>query len=282
MKHPIDPKVDCVFKALLGSEENCALLVHFLNAILASDLSAPISTVELLNPYSDREFLEDKLSIVDVKARDTRNQLYQVEIQLRSFRHLHNRVLYNWADIYSQQLQRGSDYRLLKPTYAIWLLGENLIQTDSDYRHIYQFRDEQARILMNHGGIWLLELEKFSVQRIENEQQRWLQFFKDGEKLDDTMLPDWMTTPEMRQAMSTIQRFSEKERDYYAYQARQEFIRQQRAIQWDIEQTLQEKEEELKEKEKALQEKDHALQEKDLEIERLKARLAASGYSDPT
>jgi len=38
MKHRIDPKIDCVFKALLGSEENRNLLVHFLNAVLAYDL----------------------------------------------------------------------------------------------------------------------------------------------------------------------------------------------------------------------------------------------------
>jgi hypothetical protein len=41
MKHPIDPKIDCVFKALLGSEDNRNLLVHFLNAILGSDLPVP-------------------------------------------------------------------------------------------------------------------------------------------------------------------------------------------------------------------------------------------------
>jgi len=50
MKHRIDPKIDCVFKALLGSVENRNLLVHFLNAILTSDLSAPITEAEILNP----------------------------------------------------------------------------------------------------------------------------------------------------------------------------------------------------------------------------------------
>ncbi len=38
MRHAIDPKIDCVFKALLGSEENRNLLIHFLNAFLAQDL----------------------------------------------------------------------------------------------------------------------------------------------------------------------------------------------------------------------------------------------------
>ena len=75
MKHRIDPKIDCVFKALLGSEQNRNLLVHFLNAILTSDLSSPITEVEILNPYNDKEFLDDKLSVVDAKPRKTRGGL---------------------------------------------------------------------------------------------------------------------------------------------------------------------------------------------------------------
>ena len=70
MKHRIDPKIDCVFKALLGSEENCNLLVHFLNAILTSDLTALITEAEILNFYNDKGFLDDKLSVVDVKTKD--------------------------------------------------------------------------------------------------------------------------------------------------------------------------------------------------------------------
>jgi len=33
MKPRIDPKVDCIFKAILGSTENSNLLIHFLNAL---------------------------------------------------------------------------------------------------------------------------------------------------------------------------------------------------------------------------------------------------------
>ena len=81
MKHPIDPKIDCVFKALLGAERNRRLLIHFLNAILAGELAAPLTEVEILNPYNEREFRDDQLSIVDVKARDQGGRLYPIEIQ---------------------------------------------------------------------------------------------------------------------------------------------------------------------------------------------------------
>jgi len=155
------------------------------------------------------------------------------------------------------------------------------------------------------GGIHLLELKKFTAERIETEEQRWLKFFKDGEQLDETALPDWMNTEEMRQAMKTLKLFSDKERDYHAYQARQNYLREQRTIQiereedhremerikqekeqiqHDMEQAQQDLERERLEKQAALQEKDSALQREQAalqekesaqaEIERLKALLA--------
>jgi len=118
----------------------------------------------------------------------------------------------------------------LRPTYAIWLLAENLLPNDQRYAHHYKFRDDQGESFVQHGGIYLLELTKFHAQQIENEQQRWLKFFKEGEALNDNALPDWMNIPEMKQAMSTLTAFSEKDREYFKYQARQEYLREQRAI----------------------------------------------------
>jgi hypothetical protein len=48
MKYRVDLKIDCIFKALLGSEVNRNPLIHFLNAVLA----APITGVDILNPYN--------------------------------------------------------------------------------------------------------------------------------------------------------------------------------------------------------------------------------------
>ena len=279
MKHRIDPKIDCVFKALLGSEENRNLLVHFLNAVLVDDLTTPITEAEILNPYNDKEFLDDKLSVVDVKAKDSDGRLYQIEIQLLTYRHLPERMVYTWCDIISQQLQSGNDYSLLKPVYSIWLLAENLLPGETDYAHEYKLQNRLGRSLADLGGIHLLELKKFTADQIETEEQRWLKFFKDGEHLDETALPDWMNTDEMRQAMNTLKLFSEKERDYHAYQARQDYLREQRTIQAEIEQMQKALEQERMEKQAALQREQAALQEKEsaqAEIERLKALLGQS------
>jgi predicted transposase/invertase (TIGR01784 family) len=251
IRHPIDAKIDCVFKALLGAEANRDLLVHFLNAMLGDELPSPVVEVAILNPYNEREFLEDKLSVVDVKARDRAGTLYQIEVQLLVVPELPARILYGWADLYSAQLASGEDYTELRPTYAIWLVGETLLPKVSGYAHRYRFCDAAGRSLVDHGGIAIFELAKFAAGQVDTEAERWLKFFIEAEHLDPADLPEWMQTPEMRQAMSTLIEFSEKERAYHAYQARQNFLRQQKSIAKRIETLTAEASRERMEKERA-------------------------------
>jgi predicted transposase/invertase (TIGR01784 family) len=249
--------------------------------VLGADLPAPVAEVEILNPYNEREFLDDKLSIVDVKARDRQGRVFQVEIQVLIPPELPARILYGWADLYSAQLHSGQDYGELRPTYAIWLLGETLLPGLAEYLRRFRMRDDRGRILLDHGGICLLELDKFAAGpgaagSVETELERWLKFFTEGERLDEQDLPEWMQTEEMRQAMSTLTTFSEKEREYHAYQARQNYLRQQRSIQRRLDE-LQAAEEQARavaeceraDKEAALQREAAAL----AEIERLRRLL---------
>ena len=68
--------------------------------------------------------------------------------------------------------------------------------------HRFRLRDELGRSLLDHGGIWLLELSKCAIEIVQTEQQRWLKFFTEGERLDDQRLPEWMQTEEMHQAVN--------------------------------------------------------------------------------
>ena len=167
MYRPIDPKIDCVFKTLLGSDDRRDLLIHFLNAMLAEDLSAPVAEVDILNPYNERETLDDKLTIVDVKACDTARRVFQVEIQLLVFPDLAPRILYAWADLYSQQLKSGQDYGALQPTYVIWILDQTLFVERPEYAHRYCLRDDQGRRLVDHGVIRLFELTKEEIETVK-------------------------------------------------------------------------------------------------------------------
>ena len=63
----ISPRVDICFKKLFGVEENKDLLVSLINSIVGKD--DQVSDVTLLNPYNSQNFKQDKLSILDIKAK---------------------------------------------------------------------------------------------------------------------------------------------------------------------------------------------------------------------
>ena len=46
---------------------------------------ASISAGRVLNPYSEKMALDDKLSILDIKARDNQGRLFNVEMQMVTF-----------------------------------------------------------------------------------------------------------------------------------------------------------------------------------------------------
>jgi hypothetical protein len=69
-------------------------------------------------------------------------------------------------------LQSGQGYGMLRPIYAIWLLGEDILHDAPDYVH--RRRDARGRALLDHGGIDLPELNKVATERVETEQQQTL------------------------------------------------------------------------------------------------------------
>ena len=83
-----------------------------------------------------------------------------------------------------------------------------------------------------------------------------------------------MQTVEMQQAMNTLHAFSEQERAYHRYQARQDYLRQQKSIEYHLGRLQTEKEHERAEKEAALAEKERERAEKEAALAEKEAALA--------
>ena len=69
MPELLSPTVDFVFKRIFGDERNKDVLVDFLNSIFESAHRPLIESVEILNPFIDKEALTDKMSVLDIRAR---------------------------------------------------------------------------------------------------------------------------------------------------------------------------------------------------------------------
>jgi len=77
-------------------------------------------------------------------------------------------------------------------------------------------------------------------------------FFRNAKNWSE--LPALLDTPELRQAMTMLQWFSEKEKAYHLYQARENAIREEKTQQALLEEALEQKEQALQREEKATKE----------------------------
>ncbi len=265
MKHKINPTVDCVFKAILGTDKNKKLLIHMLISRLEPKQGERIQDVTLLNPYNEREFIGDKLTIVDVKAIDESGKMYQIEIQLAMHTHWMPRILYTWSHLYHSQIQDGDNYQKLQPVISIWILNGILFEKVEECHLPFSvYNIKHQLILTDHLAIHLLQLPKWqSIAPIASEKERWLYLFKEGQNVDLDNPPSTLNTEEMRQVMKVLQRFSENETDYLLYQSRLDAVLKENTYITA-----------LKVKEQALKEKEMAVKDKEQQVAKVKEQAA--------
>lgn len=75
----LDPKLDVVFSMLFGAERNRDLLLSLLNAVL--EPAVPIVAVELLSERPERQEVDDKAIVLDLRVRLANGEQVDVEMQ---------------------------------------------------------------------------------------------------------------------------------------------------------------------------------------------------------
>lgn len=241
----VNPRVDIAFKKIFGVEENKDILISLLNAIVCTD--DQIDDVELLNPYNERNFKGDKLSILDIKARNKHTQTYfLIEMQIAREIDYHKRSLYSWARLYANQLGTNQQYSELRKTIAVHILNFTFIDYEkqkgwekadpSKYHHRFLLTDVETRLHIHTDiEIHTLELSKFAGAKADNADtilstvktmlDAWLAVLTHHELLDAKTLPKALNTPEIRKALNVMEtiNFTAIERDMY--EAHLDFLR---------------------------------------------------------
>jgi predicted transposase/invertase (TIGR01784 family) len=83
----VTPTVDYAFKHLFGRDSTRPILINLLDSVLLPAPGHHIQDLELFNPFNPKEALDDKLSILDIKARDQSGQQFNIEMQMLAFRY---------------------------------------------------------------------------------------------------------------------------------------------------------------------------------------------------
>ena len=216
----IDPTVDYAFKRLFSSAGNTSLLIDLLNALLTG--STVVHEVSLLNPFTEKEFENDKQAVFDIRASDKAGCLYILEMQKVVPWFFPKRVLFNWGIAYTEQLFEGDYHATLLPTRVICILKETLWEDDEFY-HDFRLMDAKRNVLFcKDAEIHTVELNKFltPVEQVRTPLERWCYFLKHAAGMDPEALPEQMRTPAIMRAMEVLMRIRESEQDRQAYLTR--------------------------------------------------------------
>ena len=217
----LNPRNDFLFKRIFGSEENRDLLVHFLNAVFDDSGQALVTTVELLNPFIDKDAVDDKLSVLDIKARTESGTLIDVEIQIVDHHDMAPRTVYYWAKLFEQQLAETEHYRALHKTVTINILDFSYLPSVAYHTTFHLREDATHALLTDLCEIHFVELPKLEMTRLDLNHPliRWMLFLttQTPEQLEALAMDD----PVMKKAVTTLEFLSQDRQIRERYLARQ-------------------------------------------------------------
>jgi predicted transposase/invertase (TIGR01784 family) len=222
----IDPKVDYAFKRLFGRDDTRSLLIQLLEAVLELPSGFHITDIELLNPFNPKENADDKLSILDIKARDQKGRQINIEMQMIGFKHLDKRLLYYWAKFHTQQLHEEEDYVTLQPTISISFLNHVLFPDAPGYHHHFRLLE-----VINHFPLsqdlefHVIELPKFEkcITELISSLDKWLYFLRHAAMMDLEALPVPFRDPIFERAFQELKMTTQTDVEREKYEARRKF-----------------------------------------------------------
>ncbi|OQY08681.1 MAG: transposase [Fusobacteriia bacterium 4572_132] len=219
----INPRVDFAFKKLFGVEENKELLVDFINSIVSAE--DKVSELTLLNPYNEKNFRNDKLSILDIKAKNINGKIYNIEMQITDQEYYNKRALYYWSRLYSSQLSSGINYDNLEKTIGINILNFNCLDEEK-YHNIYKLRNTKTNNeFIDDMEIHFIELEKYD-EKISTMLDRWVNFLKKADVYNKNILPKELEeVPTIKKAIDLLNNMNFTDDERESYEARLKWLR---------------------------------------------------------
>jgi len=197
----IDPKIDFAFKKIFGSSDSKDILINFLNAILYEGQPL-IEDLEIIDSQPENPTLGVQETRLDVKATINGDRIALVEIQLINVPSFGNRVLYNAAKSYSQQLTGKDRYERLKTVISLKIADFEMFENQPEFmsRFVFQEKEQQFECPDTAIELVFIELPKFSKElaALETTADQWIYFLKNTSTLE--------TVPETLSAIPEIQK----------------------------------------------------------------------------
>ena len=217
-------RFDWAIKRLLRQKANFDVLEGFLTVFLGEK----VSILEILESEGNQLSAEDKFNRVDIKARNSKDEIIIIEIQDTRELYYLERILYGVAKAITEHISLGETYYKVKKIYSISILYFD-IGRGSDYLYHGQnhfvgvhtgdslqvnVKEREAivsrmpaEIFPEYILIRVNEFDKVAVTPLEE----WMKYLKDG-----TICPD-TTAPGLSEAREKLKYYSMPPKERLAY-----------------------------------------------------------------
>ena len=182
----ISPTVGYAFKRLFGEPQHSRVLIHLLNSIFEHQFV--VDDVEIMTPILEKDFEDDKLSVLDLRVRDTRGRQYNLEMQTTITEGLSSRLVYYLASMYSAQLGEAESYNRLAPAISICFLDRVYFREVLSFHTRFQLCSLEHQQVFTDQLVHLLELPKYRGTATDLPQARsvekWAYFLRHADEMD--------------------------------------------------------------------------------------------------
>lgn len=217
-------RFDWAAKKILRDKSNFCILEGLCTVLLQE----PVHIIELLESESNQASQSDKFNRVDIKAKNSKDEIILVEIQLTREVYFLERILYGVAKTITEHIQLGQKYDQVKKVYSISILyfdlgkGDDYVYrgqtkflglTKKDTLQITTREQEAIRIKAPEEVFpeyYLIRVNAFN-KIAENHLEEWIKYLKDGYIDDNTTAPGLQEAKKKLEYMA----MSQKEKDAY-------------------------------------------------------------------
>ena len=172
---------DYIFKRVFGKKENEDLLKDLLESILEIKM-AQIDVI--IGTEIEKEKIEDKLGIIDLKATINKETTVDIEIQVKDYHNMIERSTFYIAGLYHTGLKRGEAYEENNKVIGINILMFNIFDWKKFHSKGLLKENELNKVMTDKLELHFLELPKLIENKEEGNKRlrQWLEFIYNKRK----------------------------------------------------------------------------------------------------
>ena len=180
-------RFDWAAKRMLRDKANFGVFEGLITVLL----NEPVHIVEILESESNQDYIDDKYNRVDIKARNSKDEIILVEIQQTRELYYLERVLYGVAKTITEHISLGEKYDKVKKVYSISILYFDLGQGAD-----YLYHGQTSLVGVHTKDTLRINARDRGILSIKTPEEIFPEYFiirvNEFNKIAKTPLEEWM------------------------------------------------------------------------------------------